>query len=133
MRIDDSVSSLFCQRPVQHRRRTIKELTKQEQDEPRIYSDFFHMSEAGVATPMHTLKFSRSGRITATALEQKGLTQFGVKLFAGFIQQAGVRRFINKSDGEPAMKGLKDAAAKALEGVESDWTGIASGRSPSEW
>ena len=27
--------------------------------------------------------------------------------------------FINKSDGEPAMKALKDAAAKAQEGVES--------------
>ena len=27
--------------------------------------------------------------------------------------------FINKSDGEPARKALKDAAAKALEGVES--------------
>ena len=27
--------------------------------------------------------------------------------------------FTNKSDGEPAMKALKDAAAKALEGVES--------------
>ena len=40
-------------------------------------------------------------------MEQKGLTQ------------TGVRRFINKSDGEPAMKALKDAAAKALEGVES--------------
>ena len=30
-----------------------------------------------------------------------------------------LRMFINKSDGEPAMKALKDAAAKALEGVES--------------
>ena len=27
--------------------------------------------------------------------------------------------FINNSDGEPAMKALKDAAAKALEGAES--------------
>ena len=27
--------------------------------------------------------------------------------------------FINKSDGEPAMKALEDAAAKAVEGVES--------------
>ena len=27
--------------------------------------------------------------------------------------------FINKSDGEPAMKALKNAAAKSLEGVES--------------
>ena len=42
-----------------------------------------------------------------------------MKFFAGFIQQTGVRRFINKSDGEPAMKALKDAAAKALERVES--------------
>ena len=92
---------------------------KQEQDGPRIYSDFFYMSEAGVSIPMLAVKFSRSGRIAATALEQKGLTQYGVKFFAGFIQQTGVRRFINRSDGEPAMKALKDAAAKALEGVES--------------
>ena len=27
--------------------------------------------------------------------------------------------FINKSDGEPVMKSLKDAAAKAVKGVES--------------
>ena len=60
---------------------------------------------------MLALKFSRSGMITATALEQKGLTQYGVKFFAGFIQQTGIRRFINRSDGEPAMKALKDAAA----------------------
>ena len=84
-----------------------------------MYSDFFYMSEAGVATPMLALKFSRSGRTAASALERKGLTQCGVKFFACFIQQTGVRRFINKSDGEPAMKALKDAAAKAPEGVES--------------
>ena len=57
--------------------------------------------------------------MAATALEQTGLTQYGVKFFPGFIQQTGVRMFINKSDGEPAMKALKDAAAKALEGVET--------------
>ena len=64
------------------------------------------------------MKFSRSGRIAATALEQKGLTQYGVKFFAYFIQQIGVRRFINWSDGELA-KVLKDGAAKAIEVVES--------------
>ena len=68
---------------------------------------------------MLALKLSRSGRMAATALVQRGLTQYGVKFFAGFIQQTGVRMFINKSDGERAMKALKDAAAKALEGVES--------------
>ena len=112
---------------------TIMELARQEQDGPRICSDFLFMSEAGVATPMLALKFSRSGRTAATALEQKGLTQYGVKFFAGFIQQTGVRRFINKSDGEPAMKSSKDAAAKALERVESIGQESPVGRSPSEW
>ena len=86
----------------QHRRQTNKELAKQEQYGPRIYSDFFYMCEEGVSTPMLALRFSRSGRMAATALELKGLTQYGVKFFAGFIQQTGVRMFINKSDGEPA-------------------------------
>ena len=103
----------------QHRRQTFRELAKQEQDGPRIYSDFFHMSDAGVSTPTFALKFSRSGRIAATALEKKGLSQYGVQLFAGFIRQTGVRGFINNCDGEPATKVLKDAAAIAPEGVES--------------
>ena len=55
----------------QHRRQTIKDLAKQEQDGPRIYSDFFHMLDAGVSTPMLAVRYSRSGRISATALEQK--------------------------------------------------------------
>ena len=70
----------------QHGRQKLKALAKQEQDGPRIYSDFFYM---GVSTPMLALKFSRSGRIPATALERQGLTQHGVKFFAGFIQQTG--------------------------------------------
>ena len=57
----------------QQRRQTNKELA---QYGPRIYSDVFYMSEEGVSTPMLALKFSRSGRIAATALEQKGLTQY---------------------------------------------------------
>ena len=65
------------------------------------------------------VEFSRSGRMAATALEQTGLTKYGVKFFAGFSQQTGVRMFINKIDGKPAMKALKDAAAKALEAVEN--------------
>ena len=68
---------------------------------------------------MLALKIQQVRQVAATTLEQKGLTQYGVKFFAGFIQQTGVRMFINKCDGEPAMKALKDAAAKALEGVES--------------
>ena len=47
--------------------------------------NLFYMSEEGVSTPMLALRFSRSGRMAATALEQKGLTQYRVKFFAGFI------------------------------------------------
>ena len=47
----------------QHRRQTNKELAKQEQYGPRIYSDFFYMCEGGVSTPMLALKFSRSCRM----------------------------------------------------------------------
>ena len=65
------------------------------------------------------VKFRWSGRIAATALEQKGLTQYGVLFFARFVQQTEVRRFINASDGEHSMKALKDAAAKDCEGVEA--------------
>eukprot|EP00971_Amphidinium_carterae_P323149 6422157-Amphidinium_carterae.1 len=77
------------------------------------------MSADGVSQPMLAVKFSRSGRIAATALEQKGVTAYGVKFFARFIQQTGVKRFINASDGERAMVALKEAAARACPGVES--------------
>ena len=87
----------------QHRRQQKAELVDQERDDPIIHSDFFYMSESGVSVPHLVIKFSRSGRIAATYLEQKGLTQYGVKFFARFIQQTGVRRFINMSDGEHAM------------------------------
>ena len=60
----------------QHTERTSATMATQEQEQygPRIYSDFFYMSEGGVSTPMLALKFGRSGRMAATALEQKGLT-----------------------------------------------------------
>ena len=100
----------------QYRRQTNKELTKQEQHGPRIYSDFFYMSERGVSTSMLALRFSRSDRIAA---EQKGLTQYGVNFFADFIQQTGVRMCINKSDGDSVMKSLKDTAAKVSKKIDS--------------
>ena len=43
----------------QHRRQTNKELAKQEQYGPRIYSDFLCMSEGGVSTPMLALKIQQ--------------------------------------------------------------------------
>ena len=73
-----------------------------EQEGPRIMSDYFYMNDDVESTPMLVMKFSRSKRIAATALPFKGITEYGTKVFARFIQSTGVRRFINHSDGEPA-------------------------------
>ena len=67
---------------------------------------------------MLAMKFSRSKRIGATALHFKGVTEYGVKASARFIQSTGVRSFVNFSDGEPALKALKDIAARTVQGVE---------------
>lgn len=101
-----------------HRRKK-KEQKKEEQEGPRIYSDFYFMSTEEESMPMLAVKFSRSGRLGATAVERKGVTEFGVKYFGSFIKQTAVRRFINHSDNEPAMVALKDAAARSLPGVEA--------------
>ena len=81
-------------------------------------SDYFYMSDNTESMPMLAMKFSRSKRIGATALPFKGVTEFGVKTFARFIQSTGVRRFVNHSNGEPALKALKDMAARTVQGVE---------------
>ena len=102
----------------QHRRRIFD--SEAEKEGPRIFSDYFFMStEEGGSKPMLALKFSRSGRMAATQLERKGVAAYGVKFFGRFIQQTGVRRFINLSDGEPAMKALKEASAQSNPHVEA--------------
>ena len=103
----------------QHRRKK-RDQAEAFRDGPCIYSDYFFMStqEEG-STPMLVLKFSRSGRISATALPAKAMTDYGVKFFRNFILSTGIRRFVNFSDSENAMVSLKEAAAKLCEGVES--------------
>ena len=70
--------------------------------------------------------------MAATALEQTGLTQYGVKFFPGFTQQTAVRMSINKSDGECAMKTLKGCGSKGPGRGRNHFTRIASGRPPSK-
>ena len=77
------------------------------------------MSDKERPMPRLVFKCSRSGRLAATALPAKGATEFGVKWFARQIQSTGVRSVINHSDGEDALKGLKEAAARLVPGVEA--------------
>jgi len=102
-----------------HRRKERRKQAEEEREGARIYSDFYFMNEDEQSMPMLAIKFSRSKRIAATALEKKGVTEYGVKFFGGFIQQTGVRRFINHSDNEPGIEALKSAAARSVPGVES--------------
>ena len=74
----------------------------------------------------------RSGRMAGTALRQKGLTKNGVKFFARFIQETGVRMFINKSDEEPVMKAFKRCGIKGPGRGREHFTRIVSGRPPSK-
>ena len=57
--------------------------------------------------------------MAAIVLPAKGATEFAVKWFARQILSAGVRSFINQSDGENALKVLKEAAARMVPGVEA--------------
>ena len=65
------------------------------------------------------IKISKSGLIAAIVLEQKGLSQYGLKFFARLIPQTGVRRSINTSDAEHSIKVLRVAAATVREAVEA--------------
>ena len=78
----------------QHRRQ-YHEQAKKEEEGPRLCSGYFFMSTEEESMPMLALKNSRSGRISATAPEKKGLTEFGTRFFARFIQSSGLPRFMN--------------------------------------
>ena len=103
----------------QHKRKR-KQVAEASRDGATIYSDYFFMSsEDAGSEPMLVMKYSRSGRLAATALPAKGVTDFGVKTFKHFIQSTGVRSFVNMSDNENSIVALKEAAARACEGVEA--------------
>ena len=103
----------------QHRKANRKEAAEKEKEGPRVFSDYFFMNTAADAAPMLAVKFSRSKRIAATALQRKGVTEYGTKFFARFVEQTGVKRYINHSDNEDSLLALKSAAAKAVVGVEA--------------
>ena len=104
-----------------HHLRRKKDRAAAFRDGPFIYSDYFFMStEEEGSIPMLAIKYSRSGRISATALPAKGATDFGVKFFRNFIQSTGIQHFVNFSDAENAMVSLKESAARQCPGVESN-------------
>ena len=51
-----------------------------------------------------------TGMIFAQVVPQKGVQPFAVKALAGVVAQLGYQELVMKSDGEPAMVALKEAA-----------------------
>ena len=103
----------------QHKKRDRRALVEKAKDGPKVCSDFFFMSTDERSSPMVVAKFTRSGTVGATALESKGITNFGVRWFAGFLERLGLQHVINFSDNEPAMVALKSRAAAQVKGLES--------------
>ena len=53
-----------------------------------------------------------AGVIFAQVVPQKGVQPYAVKTLAGAVAQLGHREIVLKSDGEPAIVALKEAAKR---------------------
>ncbi|CAE8666137.1 unnamed protein product, partial [Polarella glacialis] len=87
----------------QHRRRAERS-RDEEREGPRIFSDYFFMSTEEESTPILGVKFLEIQE-PGTALP------LGVKFFARFIAETGVKRFLNCSGKEPAILALREVLA----------------------
>lgn len=86
---------------------------------PTVSIDFYHMgSEDQSVAPMLAVKERKTkdggGSVFSHALESKEVSEHNIKVLKQDIEYLGLKRFIFKSDGEPAIVALKRAVAKEL-------------------
>ena len=62
--------------------------------------------------PILVVKDERTQSLAATFVDSKGATPYAVKFAANFLKNLGHRKVVLKSDGEPSVVALKEAAAK---------------------
>ena len=78
--------------------------------------DYTFMSRGGVederVKPILVVKDERTQFLAATFVGSKGATPYAVKFVANFLKNLGHRKVVLKSDGEPSVVALKEAAAK---------------------
>ena len=87
---------------------------------PTVSSDYCYMSQTDEETmPIIVIRDRRTKAYAATTVKAKGNDEYAVKFFAGFLQQLGYQRFINKSDNERSLVALKTKAVESLPGVEA--------------
>ena len=96
---------------------------------PMILSDYAFMNggetkeakaaqEATGSMPILVVKDKRTKTLAASFVPEKGCETFAVKWFGAFLLRMEDAEVVNKSDGEPAIKLLKQKAAEQV-GVAS--------------
>ena len=93
-----------------------KQLRNHEEEVPTISIDYAFLGDKDgregaedKLQPMIVLKDRRSGTIKAHLVEEKGVNAYAIKRVGQDIGLLGYRKFIFKSDNEPAIRALKEA------------------------
>ena len=87
--------------------------------QPVVHMDYcFVNSKEAESVPILVAKDQKTGMLGAFALEHKGVTEYGSKALAGFLEQLGHRRCVLMSDRENPIMKHKMAAAKLHETCE---------------
>ena len=81
-----------------------------------IFSGLHFMSTSKRSVHIFAVRFSRSGRIAATALSSKG-----VKFFERYLEKTGLKMSSITSKTNPSTLALTDAAARSPPFVESSF------------
>eukprot|EP00959_Pyramimonas_sp_CCMP1952_P268962 5623761-Pyramimonas_sp.AAC.1 len=61
------------------------------------------MSTDETSAPHLIIKSSKSGRLYATSIPAKGVAEYSVRFFGNTVHGAGLKKYINHSDNEPAL------------------------------
>ena len=86
---------------------------------PTIVCDYgFLGQDDGKCMPILIIKDRRTKRPAATFVQSKGVDAYAVKFFSAFLETAGYKKVVNKSDGEHSIVALKARAAQEC-GVEA--------------
>ena len=76
------------------------------------YMYFVREGEVEKGLPTLVMIDDKTGMIWARVLKQKGIEEYAVKVVTKFLDLLGYTRIIVKSDGEPAIKSLKEEVKK---------------------
>ena len=101
----------------QHRRSPKEE---KETGLPTIHADYGFMADGASeeSLPILVLRDGTTRGYGATAVPRKGVDKYSIAFYAGFVKELGWRRYVSKSENEPALLALKGAVSTVLKDVE---------------